>query len=200
MARLPIPIFRAIISRFESAGTEIRLDPVHTGVRQNLSTARRFPVVVALLQQSDLLWGCTINKEDSAAGALSQPALGSQVPGNQALGQPGRAKQGGGVGMRKLLPECLALMALGLSGALVSSAAIAGDLEIPSAVPPYKAPAPVVRLFSWEGLYIGGNAGGHWGSDKITTTTDAGWADPFAAPAGDAGSTAIDAASPVTLH
>jgi outer membrane immunogenic protein len=102
--------------------------------------------------------------------------------------------------MRKSLQGGAALMALGLSGTLVSGAAIAGDLEIPSAVPPYKAPAPVVRLFSWEGFYIGGNAGGHWGSDKITTTTDTGWADPLAAPAGAGGAAAIDAASSITLH
>lgn len=106
--------------------------------------------------------------------------------------------------MRKLLPGGVALtalgLALGLGGTLASSAAIAGDLEIPSVIPPYKAPAPVVRRFSWEGFYVGANAGGHWGSDKIATTTDVGWADPFGAPAGAAGSTAIDAASGVTLH
>lgn len=127
---------------------------------------------------------------------------------DQSLQQSKKTKQGGGVGMRRLVPERVALIALGLalgsalglSGALVSGVALAGDLEIPSVAPPYKAPPPVVRAFSWEGFYIGGNGGGHWGSDKITTTTDAGWADPLAAPAGDAGSTAIDAASPVTLH
>ena len=102
--------------------------------------------------------------------------------------------------MRKLLPGSVAHIALGLAlglgGAVVSSAAIAGDLEIPSAVPPYKAPVPVVRVFSWEGFYIGANAGGHWGSDQITTTTGDGWADG----AGAGGGAAIDAASPVTLH
>jgi outer membrane immunogenic protein len=105
--------------------------------------------------------------------------------------------------MRKL-PGGVALVALGLTlvGATLgmTGAAIAGDLELPSAIAatPYKAPPP--RLYNWTGFYVGGNAGGHWGSDKFTTTTDAGWADPLAAPAGAEGAMSIDAASATTLN
>ncbi len=90
----------------------------------------------------------------------------------------------------------IALVALGLSAAFVSSAAIAGDLELPPAMPvtAYKAPPP--RPFSWDGFYFGANAGGHWGQDKITTATDTGWADG----GGAAGGAAIDGASPVNLN
>ncbi|HEY6256761.1 MAG TPA: outer membrane beta-barrel protein [Xanthobacteraceae bacterium] len=103
--------------------------------------------------------------------------------------------------MRKLLPGGVALMvlgaALGVSGALGPSPARAGDLEIPSVVPApaYKAPAPVMRVYDWTGFYVGGNAGGHWGSDKITTTTDVDFEG-----LGAAGGLAIDAASGTTLH
>jgi len=90
--------------------------------------------------------------------------------------------------MRKLLPGSMALFALGLS-----LPAMAGDLEV--AAPAYKATPPVVRAYDWTGFYVGGNVGGHWGTDKITTTTDADF-EGF----GVAGGTAIDAASPATLH
>src|ERR1700682_5270731 len=90
--------------------------------------------------------------------------------------------------MRKLLPGSMALIALGLS-----IPAMAGDLEVPG--PAYKAARPVVRAYDWTGFYIGGNAGGHWGSDKITTTTDADFEGT-----GAAGGAAIDATSPTTLH
>jgi outer membrane immunogenic protein len=89
-------------------------------------------------------------------------------------------------------------LALSLGATLgMTGAAGAGDLALPPAMPTaYKAPAPVMRIYDWTGFYIGGNAGGHWGSDQITTATDVGWADG----AGAAGGVAIDAASPVTLH
>jgi outer membrane immunogenic protein len=90
--------------------------------------------------------------------------------------------------MRKLLPGSMALLALGLS-----IPAMAGDLEV--AAPAYKATQPVVRAYDWTGFYVGGNIGGHWGTDKITTTTDADFEGT-----GTAGGAAIDAASPATLH
>jgi outer membrane immunogenic protein len=91
--------------------------------------------------------------------------------------------------MRKLLPGSVALIALGLS-----FPALAGDLEVAPPGPAYKAARPVMRLYDWTGFYVGGNVGGHWGSDQITTTTDPG-------PGfGVAGADAIDAASPTTLH
>jgi outer membrane immunogenic protein len=86
--------------------------------------------------------------------------------------------------MRKLLPgSILTMLGLGAS-------AMAGDLEVPEPfpAPPYKAPAPVPSAFTWGGFYIGGNVGGHWGSDKITTAADS-----------DLPAT-VDTASPVTLN
>jgi outer membrane immunogenic protein len=72
--------------------------------------------------------------------------------------------------MRKLLPGSLALAMVGLA-----APALAGDLEIPGPfpAPPYKAPAPVPIAFSWAGFYVGGHVGYHWGSDEITTASDA---------------------------
>jgi outer membrane immunogenic protein len=90
--------------------------------------------------------------------------------------------------MRKLLPGSMALIALGLS-----IPAMAADLEIGG--PTYKAARPVVRAYDWTGFYVGGNVGGHWGSDKITTTTDANFEG-----LGPAAGAAIDAVSPTTLH
>jgi len=71
---------------------------------------------------------------------------------------------------------------------VASSAALAADMAV-KAPPP---PLPV--LFSWTGFYIGVNAGGHWGDDRITTTTD-----PLGG-FGVLGAASIDAASPTTLH
>jgi outer membrane immunogenic protein len=47
--------------------------------------------------------------------------------------------------------------------------------------------------YNWTGFYLGGNVGGHWGSDRLTTTTDSGGG------FGVAGAAAIDAASPTSL-
>jgi outer membrane immunogenic protein len=93
----------------------------------------------------------------------------------------------GAIDMRKLLPGSVALIALGFS-----IPATAADLDV--AAPTYKAARPVMRTYDWTGFYVGGNVGGHWGSDKITTTTDPGGG------FGLAGAAAIDATSPVTLH
>jgi outer membrane immunogenic protein len=90
--------------------------------------------------------------------------------------------------MRKLLPGSVALIALGLS-----IPAMAADLEV--GAPAYKATQPILRAHDWTGFYIGGNVGGHWGFDKITTSTDVDFE-----TLGAAGGGAIDAASPVTLH
>jgi outer membrane immunogenic protein len=67
--------------------------------------------------------------------------------------------------MKKLLAAGVVLIGAGLAGA-----ANAADLE----VAPYKAPPPVVPVFTWGGFYLGGNVGGHWGSDQILTATDSG--------------------------
>lgn len=79
--------------------------------------------------------------------------------------------------MKKLL--------LGAVGLVVLSSvnAFAADL-------PLRAPAPVVAAFSWTGLYLGANVGGHWGSDSITTTAN---------PVGFPPPSNLDALSPTTL-
>jgi outer membrane immunogenic protein len=70
------------------------------------------------------------------------------------------------------------------------SAAGASAADMAVKAPP---PAPMAMVYSWTGFYIGGSVGGHWGSDRITTTTDT------AGGFGVAGAAAIDAASPTTL-
>jgi outer membrane immunogenic protein len=95
--------------------------------------------------------------------------------------------------MSKLLPGSVALIALGMSiPAGISIPAMAADME-PVGAPAYKATRPVMRAYDWTGFYVGGNVGGHWGSDKISTVADA-------AGFGDAGAAAIDAAASTTLH
>jgi outer membrane immunogenic protein len=47
-------------------------------------------------------------------------------------------------------------------GALLAGPAMAADLRMPVKA----APAPVVPVFSWTGLYIGINGGGGWGSES----------------------------------
>jgi outer membrane immunogenic protein len=68
------------------------------------------------------------------------------------------------------------------------SAATASAADMAVKAPP---PAPMmVQVFSWTGFYIGGNVGGHWGRDSITTTSD---------PVGFPPPTNADTLSPVTL-
>jgi outer membrane immunogenic protein len=105
--------------------------------------------------------------------------------------------------MMKSLPWIAARTALGVCAVGVAwglpGLARAGDLELPSVIPApaYKVPTPVVRSYNWSGFYIGGNVGGHWGVDKITTVTDVG--PPGFEGGVDVAAAAIDAASPVTL-
>jgi outer membrane immunogenic protein len=56
-------------------------------------------------------------------------------------------------------------------------------------------PPPPAPVHNWTGWYVGGNVGGHWSNDRLSTVT----VDPngFFAPGGPA---AIDAASPTTLR
>jgi outer membrane immunogenic protein len=79
-------------------------------------------------------------------------------------------------------------MGIALGVALLASQASAADLGVKALAPP-----PVVA-FAWNGWYFGGNVGGHWGNDKLSTATS----DPsgFFPPGGPA---AIDGASPTTL-
>ncbi len=57
--------------------------------------------------------------------------------------------------MKKLLLSATALIAIG-------SSAMAADLAVRRAPAPVYAPVPVVRVFTWTGCYVGGNAGGLW--------------------------------------
>jgi len=75
-----------------------------------------------------------------------------------------------GLLMKKLFLAGTALLTL------VAGSAMAADLSRPAPAP-VLTKAPVVQVFSWSGLYIGGNVGGHWGRDSQTTTADPiGWA------------------------
>ncbi len=74
--------------------------------------------------------------------------------------------------------------------ALAGGTAKAADLPI--GVPVYS--PPVLLPFTWSGAYLGLNLGGHWGNDRLTTTTDAGGA------FNPAGAAAIDGASAGTIN
>jgi outer membrane immunogenic protein len=84
--------------------------------------------------------------------------------------------------------HCAALAAVAAIG--IVSVASAADMSVKA--PVYNAPV-AAPAFSWTGFYLGGNVGGTWGSDKITSTTDpVGW--------GAAGVASIDGVSPTTLN
>lgn len=72
----------------------------------------------------------------------------------------------------------------------VSGLAFAADIAVKA--PPLPPPVPV---FSWTGFYVGGNAGGHWGFDRLTTVTT----DPNGF-FGTGGPAAIDAFSTMTVR
>jgi outer membrane immunogenic protein len=81
--------------------------------------------------------------------------------------------------------------------ALAVGTAMAADYPIGPAIGPQYVvnPAYVVAPgFSWNGFYVGGNIGGHFGSDKITATADE------TGGFGPAGAAAINAMSPTTLN
>jgi len=67
--------------------------------------------------------------------------------------------------MKKLLLAGAAFCAL-------IAPAMAADM--PAQAPVYTKAPPPVPVFSWTGFYIGGNAGGAWGSDGIATTQSIG--------------------------
>jgi outer membrane immunogenic protein len=83
-----------------------------------------------------------------------------------------------GTRMKELLLGAVGLVAL-------SAAGHAADL-------PLRPATPAVAVFSWTGLYIGGNVGGHWGSDSLTTVSN-----PVGFPPPT--NTNIDALTPVAL-
>lgn len=84
-----------------------------------------------------------------------------------------------------------AILALaGMASSASMSSALAADIAV---APSRAAPAFIPVAYNWSGFYIGGNAGGHWGRDRVTSSTDAiGW--------GAGGAAEIDAASPVNLQ
>ena len=59
--------------------------------------------------------------------------------------------------------------------ALVAVPAIAADLRRPPP-PVYRAPPPVVPIWTWTACYIGGHVGGLWARKEIADTT---LVDPF---------------------
>ena len=84
--------------------------------------------------------------------------------------------------MKKLLIGSAAL------SALFAGPAMAADIT-PAPVYSKSPVSPMVPVFGWTGFYIGGNAGGHYGTDSTTTTTDAvGW--------GATGAASIDVLTP----
>jgi outer membrane immunogenic protein len=52
-----------------------------------------------------------------------------------------------------------------VSLALPPASALAADLQLP-----FRSPA---ETFSWTGFYVGGNAGGAWGSERVSQTLTA---------------------------
>ena len=65
--------------------------------------------------------------------------------------------------MRKLLLGTAALIAL-------AGPAVSADMRVPV----YKAPSPVVPVWSWTGCYVGGHAGGLWSKQEWTNRTPGG--------------------------
>lgn len=63
----------------------------------------------------------------------------------------------------------------GTALAVLGFADIAGAADIAVRAPAYKAPPPVVAIYSWTGFYIGGNAGYGWGqSTSVALSPDNG--------------------------
>jgi outer membrane immunogenic protein len=87
----------------------------------------------------------------------------------------------------------LATSAVLAAGLGIGQAAFAADLPpAPPPSAPYRAPV-IVPYYSWTGCYIGANVGGHWGTDKITTTTSA---NNFA----PGGAAFLDGLTPASYH
>jgi outer membrane immunogenic protein len=74
----------------------------------------------------------------------------------------------------------------------LTAAASAADLGRPAPAPVYTK-APLIAPWSWTGFYVGGNVGGSWGTDKISTTSS-----PPNFVAGFA--SALDAVTGTSLH
>jgi outer membrane immunogenic protein len=94
----------------------------------------------------------------------------------------------GEVSMIRLLLSSTAIASL-----LVGGPALAADLGVKA---PIFTKAPIMPVFSWTGFYFGGNAGGHWGRDNITTTATTSGGNI----GGAANAAAINLASPTTLR
>jgi outer membrane immunogenic protein len=83
----------------------------------------------------------------------------------------------------------LLLAGTALATLMVGGPAMAADQAVKA---PMFTKAPMIPVFSWTGFYIGGNAGGHWGQDNISTTTNV-------PNAGAGAAAALDLASPATV-
>jgi outer membrane immunogenic protein len=71
--------------------------------------------------------------------------------------------------MRRLSPGLLAVIAVAASA--VATAASAADMPAPGPAPAYTPPVYRPVLYDWTGIYVGGNVGGGWMNDTVTTTT-----------------------------
>src|SRR5262245_5818350 len=58
------------------------------------------------------------------------------------------------------------LLASVAAAACMAGPAVAADLAVRA--PAYKAPPPIVPVYSWTGFYVGGNVGGAWARDDVT--------------------------------
>jgi outer membrane immunogenic protein len=84
----------------------------------------------------------------------------------------------------------IAILAVGIG---ISQTALAADLSPARPAPaPYRAPV-IVPIYDWSGCYLGANVGGHYGWDKITTTTSVN-------NVGAGGAAFLDGLTPVTIH
>src|SRR5262249_36901398 len=99
------------------------------------------------------------------------------------LGDSGHAISGRVGGSMKSFPAGVAAIAL------IATSASAADFPIEPV-----APVPVVVPFSWNGFYLGLNAGANYGQFKLSTQTSPG---PII---GAANAAFIDSATPFTLH
>jgi outer membrane immunogenic protein len=75
------------------------------------------------------------------------------------------------------------LILAGLMFAAIDAGCVTWAADLPVEAPIYRPPPPVA--YNWTGIYLGGNVGGHFGRDDISTT---------------AGTTSIDVLSPASLN
>jgi len=70
--------------------------------------------------------------------------------------------------MRRLSPALL--VGIGVAACALATAASAADMPVPAA-PAYYPPVYRPVIYDWTGIYVGGDVGGGWLNDVVTTTT-----------------------------